>query len=75
MIRLIAAAVFAFAVATAAHAQKANPKDDAQKSNPDKLTKCQTLARERGFNSGVENKQTGNNMDSFVKACMEGKQK
>jgi hypothetical protein len=73
MIRLILAAVFAFG-ATAAQAQQGSgPKGT---PSPEKLEKCQQLAKQRGFSSGMENRKTsgGGNMRSFVVACMHGKQ-
>jgi hypothetical protein len=72
MIRLVLAAVFALGV-TAAQAQQAGGAKG--QPNPEKLAKCQALAKERGFNSGMENARGGNNMRSFVIACMQGKQK
>jgi len=65
MIRLIVAAALTFVV-TAAVAQQGTP-------DPAKLEKCKQLAKQRGFNSGMENKGS-NPMRSFVIACMQGKQ-
>ena len=71
MIRLIFAAVLAFAV-TAAQAQQGTGSKG--RPNPEKLEKCRQLAKQRGFGSGVENAKGGSNMRSFVIACMQGKQ-
>jgi hypothetical protein len=43
--------------------------------NPDKLMKCRELARERGFLGGEGRKGGANRMPSFVRDCMQGKQK
>jgi hypothetical protein len=59
--------------ATAAIAQQGAPPKGG-KPDPAKLAKCQQLARDRGFSSGVENAKGGTNMRSFVIACMQGKQ-
>jgi hypothetical protein len=40
---------------------------------PQKPEKCRQLAKQRGFNSGMEGAKTGNNMRSYVIACMQGK--
>lgn len=58
--------------ATAAIAQQgAGPKGQVDQA---KLEKCRQLAKSRGFGSGMENAKGGNNMRSFVIACMQGKQ-
>jgi hypothetical protein len=71
MLRLISlGAMILFATAAAAQ-QGTAPKGQVDQA---KLAKCQQLARDRGFSSGVENAKGGNNMRSFVVACMQGKQ-
>jgi hypothetical protein len=72
MLRLISLGAVALFATAAIAQQGAPPKGGA--SDPAKLAKCQQLARDRGFSSGIENAKGGNNMRSFVVACMQGKQ-
>jgi hypothetical protein len=71
MIRFIFATTLAVALASAAQAQHTGSKGV---GDPAKLEKCRQLAKQRGFNSGMEGAKTGSNMRSFVIACMQGKQ-
>ncbi|MCK1420887.1 hypothetical protein IVB14_24720 [Bradyrhizobium sp. 180] len=71
MVKLIVAVAFIMSV-TAAQAQQGTAPKAAP--NQAKLEKCRQLAKERGFGSGMENAKGGNNMRSFVVACMQGKQ-
>lgn len=56
--------------ATAAVAQQ-GPKGPVDQA---KLEKCRQLAKQRGFDSGIQGAKGANNMKSFVIACMQGKQ-
>lgn len=71
MFRLSIAAALVLGI-TAAEAQQSTAPKAAP--NQAKLEKCRQLAKERGFGSGMENAKGGNNMRSFVIACMQGKQ-
>lgn len=71
MLRLISLGTMILFATAAAAQQGTPPKGQVDQA---KLEKCQQLAKSRGFGSGVENAKGGNNMRSFVIACMQGKQ-